>query len=329
MRRVGSGGRGRGEAGFSLFEVALAMTVIGLIAGSILAILWRAGDTAAEIRRLDRRDEEVSRFVALLRETIEGLPPDASLSMTPPEESDSGYRELAVENSPTAFTFGEMVGRCETFHLALRPAEGTGGRNAEGNGEGNGEGGPTFDLAISRSDFVPDEDENDGMVFRSDGEGLLVADESGRYWLPLLRGVSDASWRFWDDEEQEWLDEWTDEEVMPALLEFRLVDEPESAPRRWIFAAPERVVADEEEEASSSSEAAGSGGSTTAVQPSRGGGRGSERGDGARGDGPRDGSGERPRPRPRGGRGPGEGRGGPRPAPNGGGAPSGGGGEGP
>ena len=60
----------RREAGFSLFEIVVAMTILGIISVSVFSILWHAGDTAAEIRELYQRDEEVSRFLALLRESI-------------------------------------------------------------------------------------------------------------------------------------------------------------------------------------------------------------------------------------------------------------------
>ena len=107
-----------GSGGFSLFEIAVALTILGLISGAIFSILWQAGDAATEIRELDRRDEEVSRFLALLRDSIEHLPQDGTLEMVPAEEAASGYPELKIGNSATAFTFGEIVGSAEEVELA-------------------------------------------------------------------------------------------------------------------------------------------------------------------------------------------------------------------
>ncbi len=220
----------RKERGFSLFEVVVAMAILGLISSTVLSVLWQAGDTAAEIRHLDRREEEVSRFVELLRETIEGLPPEATLSMSPPSESDSGYDELKLENTSTAFVFGETVGSCEEFYLSLRP------------GAVDESGVQTFDLAISRSDFVPDDADGSGMVFSAGIDDFLQQDENGRYWLPVLTGVSMAAWRFWDEDRQEWIEEWTDDSRMPLMLELSLDDPYRPAPLRLVFDVPDHLT---------------------------------------------------------------------------------------
>lgn len=299
--RVSNRERAVRERGFSLFEVVVAMAILGLIASTVLSVLWQAGGTAAEIRYLDRREEEVSRFVELLRETIEGLPPEATMSMAPPSESDSGYDELKLENTSTAFVFGETVGSCEEFTLSLRPGK------VDENGE------QTFDLAISRSDFAPEDADGSGMVFNAGPDDFLQQDENGRYWLPVLTGVSAATWRFWDEDRQEWIEEWTDDERMPAMLEFNLADAGVTIPSRIVYEVPERLVDPEAAEAAATAAQS----STTAVQSSsrssRSGG-GGDRGDGDRGGrggdgrGRGDASGDRP------GGGPGGGRGdGPRP----------------
>lgn len=318
------------KRGFSLFEIVVAMVILGLITSSLFSILWQAGDTAAEIRMLDRRAEEVDRFVMLLRETIEGLPPEASFSMTPATESDSGYDELRLENTPTAFVFGEMIGSAEEAFIALRP------------GSELPDGTQGFDLALSRSDFAPDDSDGSGMAFRVGENELLQADENGRYWLPLLTGLQGATWRFWDEDNGEWLDEWTNQDELPPLMEFSLLDMG-SIPMRLVYEVPDRLVdpdgaeeaaqASLEEQSSSAGVAveSSSGRASGAGQAQRGDGRGEgargPRGDGAgrpggpggprggaAGDGPRGGGGT--------GGGPGTGAG---RAPSGGGSSTGGG----
>lgn len=276
----------RNEAGFSLFEIVVSMTILGIISSAVLSILWQAGDTASEIRDLDRNDEEVSRFLILLRESIENLPPEGTLAMTPASESTSGFDELVIGNSATAFTFGEKVGGSEETVIALRPALPSAG------------GEPQFDLAISRADFVPDEESNGGMVFRAGPDDLLQADEEGRYWLPLMSGVTIASWRFWDEDQREWLDEWTDDETMPPLLEFSLGGEFRPVPMRVVFNVPEQAM---NPDAAADAASAGTGNTTTTNtstntgqqrpgQGGRGEGRG-DRGEGGKGRGPGGGDG--------------------------------------
>ena len=282
MKRFGKN-HGRDDAGFSLFEIVVSMTILGIISSAVLSILWQAGDTAAEIRDLDRSDEEVNRFLILLRESIENLPPEGTLAMTSSAESTSGFDELVIGNSATAFTFGEKVGGSEETVIALRAAL-------------PGEGGePQFDLAISRADFAPDEESNGGMAFRAGPDDLLQADEEGRYWLPLMSGVTIATWRFWDEDQREWLDEWTGDEAMPPLLEFSLGGEFRPVPMRVVFSVPEQainpVVAAEAASAGTSNtttatNAAANGANAAQQRPAQG-----DRGDGGRGRGPGGGDG--------------------------------------
>lgn len=264
------------QSGFSLFEIVVAMSILSIIAGAVLSILWQAGDTAAEIRFLDRRDEEVSRFLALLRESIENLPNGGTLEMVPAEESTTGNNELKIGNSATAFVFGEKIGTSEETVIALRPSADATAIE------------PTFEIAISRSDFAPDEDENGGMVFRAGTDDLMQVDEEGRYWLPLLSDVSSAAWRFWDEDNEEWLDEWTDDSAMPPLLEFSLVESGKLSPLIVVFEVPDSAVNPQDAQTATTTTT-----TTTTSSASQSGGRqgGGNRGDGNRGDG---GDGRRP-----------------------------------
>ncbi|MDP5005801.1 MAG: type II secretion system GspH family protein, partial [Verrucomicrobiales bacterium] len=216
-------------AAFSLFEIVVAMTILGIISTAVLSILWQAGDTAAGIRELDQRDEEVSRFLTLLRESIENLPPEGTLSMTPAGESVSGYPELVIGNSATGFTFGEIIGSSEETIISLRP------------GKESPEGLPTFDLALSRADFEPEDTDGSGMVFGAGTDDFLQSDDEGRFWLPLLSDITSASWSFWNEEQQAWVDEWADEEKMPVLLAFSFDDNFRPMPLRVVFEVPERL----------------------------------------------------------------------------------------
>lgn len=298
---------------FSLFEIAVALTILGLISGAIFSILWQAGATATEIRDLDRREEEVSRFLALLRESIEHLPQDGTLELIPAEESTSGYPELKIGNSATAFTFGEIVGSSEESVISLRPGpEGAAGE-------------PTFDLALSRPDLAPRDTDGSGLALRVSQDDFLQSDEEGRYWLPLLSGVTAAAWTFWDEDQQAWLEEWTDDSRLPPLLAFSLDDGFRPAPLQVVFEVPEQVSNPQTEtETATATSGTGSGGASAARGRRGGDGEGRGRGDGkgrpGRGDG--DGGG-----RP--GRGDGAGRpggpgGAPAGGPGGGGRPSGG-----
>ncbi|MBP6783093.1 MAG: prepilin-type N-terminal cleavage/methylation domain-containing protein [Verrucomicrobiales bacterium] len=295
-------------AAFSLFEIVVAMAILGIISGAVFSILWQAGDTATEIRELDQRDEEVSRFIALLRESIENLPPEGTLSMKPAEEAASGYPELVIGNSATGFTFGEIVGSSDETVISLRP-----GKVSPG-------GEPTFDLALSRSDFVPEDADGSGMVFGASEDDFLQSDDEGRYWLPLLSGITAASWNFWDEEQKVWIDEWTDDKKMPLLLAFSFDDSYRPVPLRVVFEVPEQASNPSSGETTQTTPTTSS---TTTAQPAGGTDvrPGGEGGGGGRPDAGKGGGG-------RGGPGGGKGRpgGGGEGRPGGGGPPGGGGG---
>jgi hypothetical protein len=245
--------------------------------------------------------------------------------MVPAEEAASGYPELKIGNSATAFTFGEIVGSAEEVVISLRPGTGT-----------TPEGEPTFDLALSRPDFAPEDTDGSGMALRVSGDDFLQTDEEGRYWLPLLTGVTAASWNFWDEDQQTWLEEWTDDSKMPPLLAFSFDDSFRPVPLRVVFEVPEQVSNPPQDTATTTTGSGSTNNSNNTNNNSGGGreGRGEGRGEGRPGGGEgRPGGGEgRPgggegRPgggegRPGGGEGrPGAGQGRP-----GGGSPGGGGG---
>ena len=203
--------------------------------------------------------------------------------------------------------------------ISLRPGTGT-----------TPEGEPTFDLALSRPDFAPEDTDGSGMALRVSGDDFLQTDEEGRYWLPLLTGVTAASWNFWDEDQQTWLEEWTDDSKMPPLLAFSFDDSFRPVPLRVVFEVPEQV-SNPPQDTTTTTTGSGSTNNSNNTNNNSGGvreGRGEGRGEGRPGGGEgRPGGGEG---RPGGGEGrPGGGQarpgGGP---PGGGGGNSGGGGTG-
>ncbi len=222
----------RTRAAFTLVEMVVALTILSLISGTVLAIVMQAGDTAADIRYADRKDEEISRFIELLERTVETLPVDASIEMIPESESVSGYAEMKIENAVGAFLFGEDVGSAGELTIALLSAENFGGEAS------------TYVLALSRDSFSPDDADGDGMVFGVGDDEFMWADTEGRYWLPLVDDIRAAGWRYWNEESQEWLTEWA-EENLPPLMELVIEDSHRPGALRTVFEIPEHLVTGE------------------------------------------------------------------------------------
>lgn len=214
---------------FTLVEIVVAMTILALISGTVMAILVQAGDTAAGIRDMDKKDEEIARFLDLLKRTVETLPVDATIEMVPASESVSGFPEMKISNAVGAFTFGEDIGTAGELTIGLQV-------QAESDLDGQ-----FFELAISRDSFSPDDTDGDGMVFGAGAEEFLTADAEGRYWLPLVSDIISATWKYWDEDASEWLTEWQ-EENLPPLLEFVVEDSHRPGPVRVVFEVPEHLV---------------------------------------------------------------------------------------
>ncbi len=330
------------NSAFSLFEIVISMAILALLSGTVFAILWKAGDAAEEIRAYDTRDEQVARFLSLLRQTVESLPSGATMTMAPPEETGTGFYEMTISDAPSAFVFGErQLGNGETL-IGLRPQTSP-STDTTFEEDPSADSPPLYEIAVSREDFAPDDSDGDGMVFRAGSDdAFLQADEEGRYWLPVLDDVTAMSWRFWDSEQRDWLDLWEQDDRMPEMLELSLNDRYRPAPLRVVFEVPAHLsnppaadTSQSDTQTAAPSSGGGGGGSGAPLQRPGGGdgqrpGGGGDGGDGQRpgfrpgggGDGQRPGGGPPPGG---GGQRPGPGQGGGRPPGGGGGGPPGGG----
>ena len=287
---------------FSLIEVVVAITILALITTSLFAIIRGAVRGATEIEILQREADQIQRFLDLLRKTFSTLPSTATLTLTALDGNASDAQELTISGSPRCFGFGTTPISYNDTILGLRP-------DLDGATDQNGL--PIYNLSISREDIIPRSGDQE-MALRQEASGLLAADEEGRNWMPLLPGVTQLKWRFYQEEEDAWLEEWEESE-WPQLVEVQLVMRDRTTPIRMVCGLP--VI-----EITAGRSSGGGGGGSTAGQQGPPSAAAAAAGGGGRG-GPGGGG-------PPGGRGgPGGGRGGPgggRP-PGGGGGPPGGG----
>jgi hypothetical protein len=311
----------RNVKAFTLVEVIAGMTIFSLISVGIFGIIFQTGVEAGAIRDAETRDQQINRFVTLLRESLEALPQDSTVSLANPEDTESGWPELTFSGTSTAFVFGINPGAESDSVIGLRPVTSP-PPGLEEYSE------PLFNISLSREEFANEGNESD-MQVRAGADDIFVdEDEEGRRWLPLVENVTALGWRYWDTDELMWveLDDWNEGDSMPALLEMTLAD-PWRPSLRVVFRIPlhARNAADNANGGNQSTTSTSGSSATqnqTTVQPQRpapGGGRGGGGGDFRGGGGGRDGGG-----RPGGGR-PGGGGGGDRPG-GGGGPPAGGGG---
>ena len=282
--------------GFTLVEVIAAMTIFSLISVSIFAIIFQTGVEAGAIRDMEARDQQINRFVTLLRESLEALPQDAAVTLANPEDTVSGWPEVVFSGTPTAFVFGVNPGAEGDSVLGLRPMAQPDPRLGEYPD-------PLFAISLSREEFLEEGNESDMQVRAGADDVFVDEDEDGRRWLPLVENVTALGWRYWDADEMLWveLDDWTEGDSMPALLEMTLAD-PWRPPLRVVFRIPLHArttgenSGDQQDDQSTTTTSGSSGNSSrTAVTPQpRSGGGGSVRDGGGGGRGTGGGNGRRP-----------------------------------
>ncbi|MCA1963203.1 MAG: type II secretion system GspH family protein [Prosthecobacter sp.] len=268
--------------GFTLMEIVIAMTILGMITGTLFALIQGSVRGAAEIERIQRENSSINRFLDLCRKTFTTMPSTATLTLTllDPNSPTTSGQELTISGAPHSFGFGMNPLSYQDTILGLRPdpAGATDQNNA-----------PLNYLCLSREDLIPQTDES-GLAMRQETTGLSAPDEQGRYWMPLLPDVVTLKWRFYKEADQTWLEEWS-ASTWPDLIEVQLLMKDRTLPIRMVYSVPTiQLVAGNGSTSSSSSSSTGNSTNQNAPQNNSGGsGRGDTGGRSGRGDGGRGG----------------------------------------
>ncbi len=95
------------RAGFTLLEVVLAVTLMGLIIGAVYNVANSSLAVSEEVQHSQERVMQVHAFVELMRRTFEQMPGNAKFTLLPAEKSSNGIypTELALQEYPLAFSW--------------------------------------------------------------------------------------------------------------------------------------------------------------------------------------------------------------------------------
>jgi prepilin-type N-terminal cleavage/methylation domain-containing protein len=224
----------RTATGFTLLEVVIALTILGLITGTLFAIIRGSVKGSVDIEKLQQENDQINRFIDLCRETFLALPAPAALTLTSldPNNPTGGQQELGIAGMRTCFTFGTRpVSYSETI-IGLQPDM---RKPTADTGE------TRYILSITRTDIIPPmnaEGEYRGLQMEQWG---MKPDDQERYWHPLLRGVTSLKWRFWKESTDEWLEVWEDT-TLPDMVEMQLLMNGRTTPTRMVFAMPTKTL---------------------------------------------------------------------------------------
>lgn len=210
-------------------EIVIAMTILGMITGTLFALIQGSVRGAAEIERIQRENSSINRFLDICRKTFTTMPSTATLTLAllDPNSPTTSAQELTISGAPHSFGFGFNPLSYQDTILGLRPdPAGTTDQNNA----------PLNYLCLSREDLIPQTDES-GLAMRQETTGLSAPDDQGRYWMPLLPDVVTLKWRFYKESDQAWLEEWS-ASAWPELIEVQLLMKDRTLPIRMVYSVP-------------------------------------------------------------------------------------------
>ncbi len=222
----------RTPRGFTLLEVALGVSILAILAGTMFTIVQTSMQATSDIEVVQRENRRMERFVSLFKQLFRAFPSNANVSLRIVERNPL-TQELVLTGAPEAFVWGDEPVSNEPLTIAIR-------RYPEALVT---EDSPEYFIGLSRPDFFrPDPEEGRSEILSS---GTLtyplgprnlpiIADDKGRYWLPILPAVRSMTWKFYQMDKKRWIEE--SGPARPPLIELTIQPFESNAPIRNVFA---------------------------------------------------------------------------------------------
>jgi len=198
----------RGNSGFTFIEITVVLIIFVLLAGGIYATVNAAITASAVLSEENLRSQRLTAFVSLLRRTFHNLPSTAQVSGGVRLDGGKGIPEIVLRDAPGMFAWGTGASSAGTVLISAVPRLG---------------GGLQFSLLTLPSSLGEQE--------------RREALQEGK-WLRLLPDLREARWRFYDETQQDWRDDWLEGMDRPPLVELTLQLLGEELPRTYIFWLP-------------------------------------------------------------------------------------------
>ena len=195
------------RSGFTMIEMTVVLVIFVLLAGGIYTVVNAAIGASAVLSEENLRSQRINAFVSLLRRTFHNLP--ATAQITGGVRADgSGVPEIVLRDAPGVFAWGTGVPAAGTVLLSAMPRLG---------------GGVQFSL-LSLPSSLGEQEIRDAV---RDGD-----------WLRLLPDLREARWRFYDESQQDWREDWPEGMGRPPLVELSFTALGEEIPRTYVFWLP-------------------------------------------------------------------------------------------
>ena len=196
------------RSGFTMIEMVVVLVIFVLLAGGIYTVVNSAIGASAGLSDENVRVQRLDAFISLLRRTFLNLP--ATAQITGGVRNDGGHpiAEIVLRDAPGVFAWGNGGPAAGTVLLSAVPRLG---------------GGSQFSLLTLPGNLGEQE--------------LRDAVRNGK-WLRLLPDLREARWRFYDESQQDWREDWPEGMGRPPLVELSFTTLGEEIPRTYVFWLP-------------------------------------------------------------------------------------------
>ena len=196
----------RSGAGFTLLEVAVAMSILVLIAGTIFLVLRGTIEEASVLQQEQSRQQQVDGFIELCRRTFRMLPSQATIEGRVRQDSGKNLTEIIIRKAPESLAWGKVEDYNAISVIGLRPQIGG-----------------LFSLGLLR------------VTDPKDPGVDPVTESKPEDWLTLIADVVRADWRYYNAKSDLWLDEQPAGSGRPGAIEMSLTLAGEEEPLVIVF----------------------------------------------------------------------------------------------
>jgi type II secretory pathway pseudopilin PulG len=220
------------RAGFTLLEVTIAFALFMILIGGIFKVASACLHLSAKTTEKGQQEMHVAALFDLLRRNFSSMPGNGKVTMEIPNGvASSGYNtEIVMKDYPLGFSWGGVAAGSERV-LIVSEKDPLGGTQ----------------IRIRYLNEEEGEAHENGSLNRDEGQSLV-----------LIAGIKSMYWQFFDQTEEEWVEEWDEENRRPSLVELNVDFFSLSEPIRAVFWIP--VVANPESVVRGAQTSGGSGG---------------------------------------------------------------------
>lgn len=190
--------------GFTLLEMALTLLLVSLLVGAVFGILQSSLQLADAIKGEADRELRLQRFIELLENTLNRLPPDAVISIRPSQGLSGGSQIIEIANARSPFD------AATPGVLTLGTAQAKDGTTT----------------VVMKFEEIP-------LNF-SPSKRL---DTARPIELALLGEISGMLWRVYDPTTQKWIDKWNEKVIAADLIKSGALNQTSPAPMQGAGAA--------------------------------------------------------------------------------------------